>query len=444
MIQAQTADVVHSLQRQSNAAATGKTQLAVWWLHPATLFTAVAGGTLLPALILSEHSYALYGMPKYLDVESLGLGVLACLTVACGVFFGARIGAAPRALSQPSRKSLVFWFYLATGLTLFGYAAWAANGVRHGFSAGYIADLISGTDDEKFLELKFEVFQTVPGVTTCTQFGLLAVMLGTILRGSDSRYLKPLLAAIVVLSAVRVFVISERLALVEVVVLMGLVWLRTRVLSRSQTSGVQFALSFVPVVGIVMLVVLMGMTEYFRSWKYYSNEYDSLAEFTVSRLFGYYSTSHNNGAMAWSMRGTVPLPYYTLEWFWHFPLISSTPFGYEKLAGIDPFQSHMEFLERWGNPEFNNPGGLFLPTLDFGVLGGVVFWLAFGLIAGRLYRSYLAAALPGLLLYPFIVLTILESPRFLYLCTVRPFAPLALTFFVLHRVSSANGGADVH
>jgi hypothetical protein len=225
---------------------------------------------------------------------------------------------------------------------------------------------------------------------------------------------------------------------------MGLVWLRTRVLSRPQTSRIQFVLSFAPVMGIVLLVVLMGMTEYFRSWKYYSNEYDSLAEFTVSRLFGYYSTSHNNGAMAWNMRAAVPLPYYTLEWFWHFPMISSTPLGYEKLSGIDPFQSHMDFLERWGNPEFNNPGGLFLPTLDFGIVGGVVFWLIFGLIAGHLYRSFLAGALAGLLLYPLIVLTILESPRFLYLCTVRPFAPLALTFFVLHQVASAKGAVDVH
>ena len=186
-----------------------------------------------------------------------------------------------------------------------------------------------------------------------------------------------------------------------------------------------------PAVGIVGLVILFGAAEYFRSWKFYRDEVDSFFDFTVSRLSGYYSTGHNNGAMECAMNEGLPAPYYTLEWFWRFPLLNGSQYTYESLTGVDPLQAHVSFLERWGNAEFNNPGGLYCPTLDYGVLGGAIFWLAFGLVAGRLYRHFLAGTLPGLIFYPFIVLTILDVPRIVYLCTVRPFPALFTAAFLL-------------
>jgi hypothetical protein len=414
---------------------------SVWWLHPAALFLAVVASTLLPAFAMSQRAYAQYETPKYLDEESLGLAGLASLAVAVGVMLGART-AAPQRMSAAARRRLVKWFYVTAALTVFGYAAWTLSGIRHGFSLNHITEMARGTSEDSSSELKTDVFQTVPGVTTCTQFGLVAVLLGGILRRRECRFLGTLLTAVVLLALARVFIVSERVALIELVVLFGLTWLRTRVLWRRHGAAAKISLAAAPVVGIVLLVVLFGSAEYFRSWQFYRDEFDSLADFTVSRLSGYYSTAHNNGAMAWQNNGAFPLPYYSLEWFWRLPMLGSTSLGFEQLTGLDARLAYQEFLERFGNPEFNNPGGLFCPFLDYGLLGGASFWLAFGYLAGRLYQGFLAGSLAGLTLYPFMVLSILEVPRILYLCTVRPFPALALMAIVMYQISFRPGPGD--
>jgi hypothetical protein len=78
-------------------------------------------------------------------------------------------------------------------------------------------------------------------------------------------------------------------------------------------------------------------------------------------------------------------------------------------------------------------------------VGGALFWLTFGVIAGRLYRGYLARALWGVLLYPVIVLSILEVPRHLYMCSVRLFPSLCLSLVLIYVVSrrqAVTGHAD--
>jgi hypothetical protein len=370
--------------------------------------------------------------------------VIACLAVGCGVYVGMHTGARPSRLTPRIRRALLPWFYASCLLTLFGYAAWTVSGVRNGLSIELIRSLLDGSDPESSPDLKFDVLVTIPGITTCTQFGLLAVQLGMVLSGRKNRTVGLLTAAIVLLAGLRMFMFSERLALIEVVVAMALAWLRIRVLGRKGTRRWQFALSVLPIAGFAAVLVLFGTAEFFRSWKYYQNEMDSLVDFTLMRFFGYYSTSHNNGAMAWQMDHNLSVPFHTMQWYWNFPLLGKTPLSYQSVTGVDPVWEYTRLLNRYGNAEFNNEGGLFAPTLDFGVLGGLAFWLGFGFLAGRLYTSYLAGALAGLLLYPFFVICILEVPRFVYLCTVRPFAPLVMTMLILYCVVPRAGVAHGH
>ncbi len=252
------------------------------------------------------------------------------------------------------------------------------------------------------------------------------MLLGGILGPRECRFLWPVVTVLVLLALARVFIVSERIALVELAVLFGLSRLRRQVLSVPRTFATDTVLAIAPVIGLLLLVLLFGTAEYFRSWQFYQNDFDSFTDFTAARLSGYYSTAHNNGAMAWSNDGAFPIPYHSLEWFWRLPLLGSTPLGFEQLTGLDARLAYQEFLERYGNPEFNNPGGLFCPFLDYGAIGGGIFWFGFGFLAGRLYRGFLAGSFAGLFLYPFVVLSILEVPRILYLCTVRPFPALVL------------------
>ena len=182
MIAAQTANPIRSCDVQLHAPASGRTVASVWWLHPAILFIAVVAGTLLPAVAMSERTYTLYSTPKYVDADAVWLGVLACLMVACGTAFASQTPATSPRVTPTTRRLLVPWFYLAAGLTLLGYAVWMANGIRHGFSTGHVIEMVMGAEEDTYSALKFEIFRTIPGITTCSQFALLAVVFGPLLR----------------------------------------------------------------------------------------------------------------------------------------------------------------------------------------------------------------------------------------------------------------------
>ena len=64
-------------------------------------------------------------------------------------------------------------------LTIAGYGIWLLIGLRNGFSLGIIRDLLQGVDKSTADMIKTEIFPTIPGVTTATQFGIAAVLLGT-------------------------------------------------------------------------------------------------------------------------------------------------------------------------------------------------------------------------------------------------------------------------
>ena len=180
-----------------------------------------------------------------------------------------------------------------------------------------------------------------------------------------------------------------------------------------------------------MLLLFFGGAEYFRSWQYYQDEFDSIAEFTLWRFGGYYTTAHNNGAMAMETQAPLPLPYWTFRSLWEFPGISDSSISYQALTGIDVDQARVVMLERYGAPELNNEGGLFMPLIDFGMIGFSIFWFGFGFVAGGLYRGFLAGTLAGLTLYPVVFVAILEIPRLLYLSYTRTFPALVALLVVI-------------
>jgi hypothetical protein len=221
--------------------------------------------------------------------------------------------------------------------------------------------------------------------------------------------------------------VSERLALIELAAPAVVLSLRLGTLAREHVSKQTMRrLALAPAAGLVGIVVLFGGAEYFRSWRFYEDRFNSLADFTLWRLSGYYTTSHNNGVMAMKQRGVWPMPYYTLEQFWRFPLVAGSSFSYQALNGFDPEDAHRDTLERFGTVELNNPGGLFMPAMDYDWPGYLLYWCAFGFVAGRLHRSFMAGSFVGLAFYPLVFLSMMEVPRLLYLSSVRSFPTLVL------------------
>jgi hypothetical protein len=195
-------------------------------------------------------------------------------------------------------------------------------------------------------------------------------------------------------------------------------------LGRPMSAGKKWLLRAAPILGLAGMVVMFGAFEYFRSWRHYRNQFTSIAEFTIWRIGGYYSTSVNNGVLGWEREGQRPLPLSTLDALWEFPPIEKSPFSYDSLTGLDPVRAHAELLTQYGNIEYNSPGGLCEPLRDYGPVGALFWWVAFGAVLGWAYRGYLEGSLLGVLLFPIAFCSLLEMPRFLYLTHPRALASL--------------------
>jgi hypothetical protein len=323
-------------------------------------------------------------------------------------------------------------------LTVLGYAIWGAQGVRSGFSLGMLREMLSDPDGTPEEVIRNELFPTIPGVTTCAQFGVSAMLLGSwLLVQGERRVIWPM-ALIAALATLRALLWSERLAILELAIPGVVLWLRAQVLGRMFGPGVRGFLQLAPAIGVVCLAIFFGAAEYFRSWPYYQDEFESVADFTLWRLSGYYTTAHNNSVMAVETVGPLPFPYWTMRSLWTLPGQQNSFLAYDRLTGIDPIERHVEMLKQYGTPELNNEGGLFMPLVDWGVFGFLIYWFLFGLVAGTLYRSFLAGRLAGILMYPVLFLAILETPRFLYLSYTRAFPTIVISLVVLWHAKRSS------
>ena len=234
------------------------------------------------------------------------------------------------------------------------------------------------TDDPLLADAIHEViFVNVKGLTTCTQFGVAAVPLGLWLYFRGRRKLVWPLAFLVMMAAGRRMVLSERLALIELVVPATVVVLRACVLGRQMPPWLRGGLQMEPVVGVVGLVLFFGSFEYFRSWRHYQNYFDSYAEFT---LWPSADTTRPRITMEhWRLQKQRPVSdflHHASSSSGHFP--GSTQLPWRTTNSRASTRSRNCLAVRYGTPELNNEGGLFQPVLDYGIAG----YLFSGLAAG--------------------------------------------------------------
>jgi hypothetical protein len=320
-------------------------------------------------------------------------------------------------------------------------------GIKNGFRPGMIMDFINARDDKLgTFELKERIFPTVPGVTTLTQCSIVAVLLGLMPVVWNSPRVKLVIAGIFSITFFRAMLLSERLALIELVIGAFLVLFRLMVLGRAHSPRVILGLKLAPVLGPIVLLLMFGTFEYFRSYQFYKNRFNNVAEFTIWRISAYYTTGLNNGALIHKEWDHWPLPFQSVTAFWAFPLVKYSPFSYQKLTGIDPDLKYDDLLRFKAVEEYNNDGGLLAPLNDFGEIGMCVFWLFFGVLAGLAHRSYLRGHIVGLCFYPLFFLTILETPRFIYLTmsrTTPPIVVILVIWYVLMRLRVSQSASAV-
>ncbi|OMQ14281.1 hypothetical protein A7K94_0217735 [Modestobacter sp. VKM Ac-2676] len=288
-----------------------------------------------------------------------------------------------------------------------------------------------------------ETLGTVPGLTTMTQFGVAFVVVTGVLMVADpaSRLLHlRRLAVVFLLALCRAFFLSERLALLELLV--PLVVVLVAGLSR-RAAGARRA-AFLPALLVPLVVGVFAAFEYSRSWVFYKAQGgQSFPTFVVERFAGYYVTAYNNGEIRLRHQTDAALPYDLLSAFWTAPGVGSLNL-FRRLTGVDQESSYTDALTTHGNPEFNNTGGVVSPFVDLGLVGGLLFFLLAGLACGLLYRSLQEGRTWGLLLYPVVVLTLFELPRYLYLFQGRAtpgLVALVTVVLLVHRGRRRRTGA---
>lgn len=414
----------------------------LWWVSPAGCLLLVVPVSLLLAAGTSDSDFRLlYRTPKVVTgtqtLQFLAAGGVLLLGVLAAA---ARHGRpAPRTSAWPHLPAVAAPVLARAAdvvfrLTVVGYLATALAGVARGVTAAQLIGAL--TSQSNYGGDLRRAFAPVTGITTLTQLGIAYVVLGGVLLLADPpadrrRQVGRRLAVVVLLGLLRAFFLTERLALLELVVpLVALLAVRARTRGRP-------VLDLAPVIALPALAVVFGAFEYSRSWVFFrSRTTSSFPQFVLDRLAGYYATAYNNGAIALE-HASFPgrLPYSSIEAFWTAPGVQQLDL-YTRLTGVDAPAAAATLLAQYGTPEFNNPGGLSVPLVDFGVPGGLVAFLLLGLLVGTLWAQFQDGRGYGLLLYPVAFTGLLELPRYLYLTQGRlvpPVLALVLTAVALRR-----------
>lgn len=410
-----------------------KNSASPWWLHPR--YAALLGALLLvAAYLIPESTYlTLYGTQKHVDSTFLWIGLIVYASLFIGASFAVGTGSRPQWDDIIRYCRWVIWPLF--GIVVFGYVTYLAVAVVTAGGVGpfltLVYNLFFSAEFGDADYLRFEVFATIPGITTLTQCGALYVTVETLLW---IRRASPRVASLIRFSVFtalvipRALVVSERLALIEAAVPVLVIvasWLYSRGRYRN-------TLRLAPVWLGLGVFVLFAAGEYFRSWTFYESIYGgSYLQFASDRFLGYYTTAVNNAAAIYYFQPILPL-FYTLTSLFRFPVLGEYATDFHASI-FGEARDPLVFLEAYANPEFNNiaPVGLWLN--EYSVFLAPVAAFVVGLVATSLYNSFLKGRLLGVLLYPSWFIGLLEISR-IYFWTNQRYFP-SLLFLALSLIA---------
>lgn len=424
-----TRDRPTSRRDDSSARVPLELRSGVWWLHPGWAgILAVLPGLAVTCLVPADDFQLWWRTPKYFQGTHALLTVLLLGAFVAGTLLpnltrrrsrsrGPRPGATAvqlRTLLWSGRVFLV--------LTLTGYVAWTISAVSRGYGMQQLSNAIE-LKQGALMSARYESLSTVPGITTLTQFGPLAIACLLLHRRLSGQRHTVALAGLVLLTVARGFINVERLAMMEMAI--PLIVLTAAVAPRSRQKHRKLLWAMSPAIAPVALAVFFGAFEYTRSWNdfYAQHGNTGFMGFVLRRLGGYYATAANNAVLLLSHSRSSSLPYYTLPFIWNFPIIGSV---FQPHSGvISGPSSWMSMLAEYGNDEFNNAGGLLPVIADYGLAGALAWWGAVGFLLGICYHSMRSGDLRGLLIYAVTYVGILEMGQLFYWGLGRAFPVMA-------------------
>jgi hypothetical protein len=403
----------------------------IWWLSPFWLMVGFLIPLFLAIMLLGEiNSPALtIRGTRFLDFGySLG-GMSLILLMAITAMIGQKIelkGHGPVHERPWSRAAWILGI-----VSLFAYIIWFREIF---FSPSTLFGILTGS-----IRLGRNDIAKTAGFSSLVNFMpiffALLTHVWTTKPGAVSKWLKTLALVLLVLTVFRVYVWSERLALIEVGVAVMVPYVCAR--HASMGPGGRRLVTILPFIGIPVVLAYFGIGEYFRSWQ--SDFYQGKMpfwEFIAGRFASYYYTSLNNGA---GLLVTQEWPTYkfenTLDFAQKMPWLIGAIFRY--YIDLD-HNSLALFLSKYADPEFNNPSGVYSVVFDIGIGGSVAYFSCLGFFVGLLYRSIMTGQARGVLLYPMCFVMLLELYRYPYFGSSRAFTAVLGVLLTLYLLSKGK------
>jgi hypothetical protein len=420
---------------------------AVWWMHPA--WTGLLAG--LPCLAVTwltpDSRFRLWWQtPKYFDATYGEISLLLLGAFALGAVLPslARRSTTPAAgphltVTAAQGRILLRAGQVSLALTLTGYAVWATMALSRGYGGAQFHQTL-GLEQGTLLSSRYQYFSTLPGITTLTQLGPLALVCLLVDRRTNHRPHTLALSVLAVLTLGRAFIDAERLALLEMVIPAIVVAAALRS-PHAGKPGRTWFWAMLPLIAPMALAVVFGIFEYTRSWNdfYAQHSGTGFVEFALLRLAGYYATASNNAVILLNhLAPSIPVPFFTVEFVWTFPLFGSL-FDVNHLLGQDAM-AWSTIFKAYGNAEMINDGGLLLAIADYGLVGALIFCGALGLVLGTCYRSMRSGDIYGLVPYAVLYVGLLDLERIFYWGLGRTFPIIVgaiVTSALLYRARHA-------
>ena len=390
-----------------------------WWISPVGLNI----GFLVPILLLVTYvghsnfaGLTVRGVWFFTEKYVwLGLGVLAVTSLSCwiGTRIGTVRGVSPAQTMQQWDLAAVVTGLIALSAYLYFFRPLLLNPVLllHTFTGAYrpdrtnLEETAGLTSFMNFMPVFFSIYAYK--------------VVGR--RAPLGRGIHVLCGLLLGLTALRVYAWSERLAMIEAMLPFGLA-AATR-LGTVRNPLVRLMSAGGPFFAIPLLIGYFGLAESVRSWTAtVYNGRTGFWEFAIGRIASYYVTSLNNGS---GLLQTFDWPTFSFEytavWLYKIPFFGKAFAEYLNTKGNVNVESLDYYLFKFGDPEFNNPSGIYTVICDLGLPLALAYFAVIGVFAGILYRRYQSGRVSGVLLYPMFFLTFLEVFRYPYLGTQRAF-----------------------
>ncbi|MHA0337034.1 hypothetical protein [Sphingomonas aquatilis] len=377
-----------------------------WWMDPVRAIVFVVLPIFCFAAYFNRFNYWTFNASRdFITPQTFGLGLYSMAMLVVGITVGRLL------VPRQDMVSLIDGERATRVLIRIGWVAILAYAILLGtlvMHLSLVLSLLRG-DIVASGELR-NVLGRIPGITSFVQFGTVYLALVSTLVMMTNYSMTPRLwtmtAVIFALVFARSILASERLALLEALAALGVIPIAYRWRPSLWRT-------IAPFIGIIFVFVAFAALEYFRSWQYYQQYYDTYADFIAPRFAGYFSTSINNGAGAYLTYGQfTPKPEITVGWITKFPILGSFI--------REPDVTMMDnFLEMYATPEFNNPGGFYAAFLDYPFPIATAFMIGLGAVIGTVHRSFQNKSLIGMLLYPAVFLGTTDLIRIVYISDTR-------------------------